>query len=121
LPSLAWVAWRDGPALQPLADTPAEHAAAVGFMSDLQFLWAAFWPHARSHEVAMLTSLDHAIYWHAPGARASEWLLFQIESPFAGAERGLVRGQIWAEDGTLVATVVQEGVLRLRPLVPSKL
>ena len=37
------------------------------------------------------------------------------------AERGLVRGQIWAEDGTLVASVVQEGVLRVRPLVPSKL
>jgi acyl-CoA thioesterase-2 len=112
-PYLCWVSWQGGPTPQPLSDSPVEHAAAIGFLSDLQFLWAAFWPHAEEQRASMITSLDHAIHFHAHAPCASSWLLFQLDSPFAGAERGFVRGHVWDADGTLVASMVQEGVLRV--------
>ena len=64
--------------------------------------------------IGMMVSLDHTIYFHNPRAfRADEWLLTEIESPWAEDGRALVMQRIWTKDGTLVATCVQEGVVRL--------
>lgn len=114
-PYLYWVRWRGGPSEQPLSDWQVEHAAAIGFFSDLQFLWAAFWPHAGANEMQMITSLDHSFYLHSEHLNASEWMLFELSSAYAGAQRALVRGHVWAEDGSFLATCLQEGVLRVRP------
>ncbi len=58
-------------------------------------------------------SLDHAMWFYRP-FRADEWLLFAMESPVAAHARGLNRGLFFRRDGTLVAAVVQEGLMRIR-------
>jgi acyl-CoA thioesterase-2 len=57
-------------------------------------------------------SLDHAMWLHAP-FRADEWLLYAQDSPFTGGARGLARGSVFTRDGRLVASVAQEGLIRL--------
>ncbi|KAK2810034.1 hypothetical protein FQN50_003228 [Emmonsiellopsis sp. PD_5] len=72
-------------------------------------------------EIGMMVSLDHTIYFHnRRGFRADEWLLIEMASPWAGDGRGLVMQKMWAQDGTLVATCVQEGVVRLKQDSASK-
>ncbi|KAK0703036.1 thioesterase-like superfamily-domain-containing protein [Lasiosphaeria miniovina] len=65
--------------------------------------------------VGMMVSLDHSIYFHEPGkVRADEWMLNEMESPWAGDGRGVVTQKIFSKDGTLIATCVQEGIIRLK-------
>ena len=73
-------------------------------------------------QIGMMVSLDHLIFFHNPRAfRADEWMLTEMDSPWAGDGRGLVFQRIWTKDGTLVATCVQEGVVRLAQEKDSKL
>ena len=58
-----------------------------------------------------LASLDHAMWFHRP-FRADDWLLYAQDSTFAGGARGFCRGSIYTRDGTLVASVTQEGLMR---------
>jgi len=65
--------------------------------------------------VSMMVSLDHTIYFHDPrGFRADDWLFTEMESPWAGDGRGLVVQRIFTQQGKLIATCVQEGVVRLK-------
>ncbi|KIW70083.1 acyl-CoA thioesterase II [Phialophora macrospora] len=65
--------------------------------------------------IGMMVSLDHAIFFHNPRAfRADEWMLAEMDSPWAGDGRGLVMQRIWSKDGILIATCTQEGVVRLQ-------
>ena len=59
-------------------------------------------------------SLDHAMWFHRP-LRADEWLLYSQQSPSMAGARGLTNGLFYRRDGTLVASVVQEGLFRIRP------
>ena len=61
-----------------------------------------------------VASLDHAMWFHRP-ARADGWVLYAQESPSAQGGRGLGIGRMFTADGTMVATVAQEGMLRVRP------
>lgn len=64
---------------------------------------------ASQKEVGMMVSLDHSIYFHNPWAfRADQWMLTEMESPWAGEGRGLAIQKIWSQDGILVATCTQE-------------
>ncbi|TKA74590.1 hypothetical protein B0A49_03657 [Cryomyces minteri] len=73
-------------------------------------------------EVGMMVSLDHTIYFHNPREfRADEWLFTEMESPWAGDGRGLVFQRIFTREGKLVASCVQEGVVRLKQPADSKL
>ena len=63
-------------------------------------------------------SLDHALWFHRP-FRADEWLLYAQDSPFTGGARGFARGAIFRRDGTLIASVAQEGLIRYRPDLAS--
>lgn len=64
--------------------------------------------------IGMMVSLDHSIYFHNPRAlRADEWLFAEMETPWAGDGRGLVFQKIWTKSGDMVATCVQEGLVRL--------
>jgi acyl-CoA thioesterase 8 len=66
-------------------------------------------------QIGMMVSLDHTIFFHNPRAfRADQWMLAEMESPWAGDGRGLCVQRIWAKDGTLIATCTQEGVVRLQ-------
>jgi acyl-CoA thioesterase-2 len=61
----------------------------------------------------MAASLDHALWFHRP-FRADDWLLYAQDSPNLAGARGFSRGLIFTRDGTLVASVAQEGLLRER-------
>ena len=105
-----------------LPDDPALHRAVIAYASDYTLLGTAALPHGLSWFRGELNgaSLDHALWFHAP-ARADEWLLYATDSPWSGGGRGFNRGRIFAQDGTLVASVAQEGVLRRRvPTTPAE-
>ena len=95
-----------------LPDDEAVHAAALTFVSDLTLLSAGL---ARTGGgwggSTVGASLDHAVWFHRP-VRADEWFLYETDSPAAASGRALCFGQIWAADGTHVATVAQEGLIR---------
>src|SRR5215471_5571606 len=98
-----------------LPDAAAIHQCVLAYASDLMLLDAALVPHGRTvfEKTLMAASLDHALWFHRP-FRADEWLLYAQDSPHAGGARGFARGLIFARDGTLVASVAQEGLLRER-------
>jgi acyl-CoA thioesterase-2 len=60
----------------------------------------------------MMASLDHAMWFHAP-PRADEWILVDAASPFAGGARGLTRAELYNRERKLIASVAQEGLIRL--------
>jgi acyl-CoA thioesterase-2 len=60
-----------------------------------------------------VASVDHVMWFHAP-FRVDEWLLHVIDSPVARGSRGLVRGRVFTQDGRLVASTAQEGLIRKR-------
>jgi acyl-CoA thioesterase-2 len=97
-----------------LPDDPAVHQCVLAYASDLSLLDSALRPHGLSWADPHLmgASLDHAIWFHRP-FRADEWLLFVQESPSAAGARGFNLGQIFTRDGVLVASVAQEGLIRL--------
>lgn len=96
----------------PMPDDPVLHRAVLGYASDYTLLESVLRRHGRSWAtVGPTASLDHAMWWHRP-ARADEWLLYTQASPSAQGGRGLGAGRIFTQDGTLVATVAQEGMVR---------
>jgi acyl-CoA thioesterase-2 len=99
----------------PLPDAAAIHQCVLAYASDMMLLDAALIPHGRTvfEKSIMAASLDHALWFHRP-FRADQWLLYAQDSPNASGARGFARGLIFAGDGTLVASVAQEGLMRLR-------
>jgi len=104
----------------PLPDDPAIHRCALAYASDMTILDTALLPHQRSifDRDIMGASLDHAIWYHRP-FRADQWLLYTQDSPNSHGSRGFGRGLIFAADGTLVASVAQEGLMRPRRAEPK--
>jgi acyl-CoA thioesterase-2 len=98
-----------------LPDDPAVHRYLLAYASDFNFLTTALQPHGTSLLTARLqvASLDHAMWFHRP-FRFDDWLLYDVESPSASGARGLVHGRFYRRDGTLVASVSQEGLVRKR-------
>ncbi len=98
-----------------LPDTPALHRALLAYASDFAFLATAMYPHGVSWLMPgmQVATLDHSIWYHRP-LRADRWLLHVVESPSASGGRGLVRGRMFTEDGVLVASTMQEGLIRQR-------
>jgi len=100
-----------------LPDEPAIHQCVLAYASDMLLLDSALIPHGRTvfEKTLMAASLDHALWFHRP-FRADDWLLYAHDSPNLSGSRGFSRGLIFARDGTLVASVAQEGLLRERRL-----
>ena len=99
----------------PIGDDPAVHRAILAYASDMSLLGTATLAHGvnwMTHKLQS-ASLDHALWLHED-FRADEWLLYACDSPWAGHARGFNRGKIFARDGRLVASVAQEGLMRLR-------
>ncbi len=92
------------------------HQAVLACISDFELIGTATLPHGlhATRASLQLASLDHAMWFHRP-ARVDEWLLFALDSPAASGGRGLARGYVFSEDGKLVATLAQEGLIRVRP------
>lgn len=102
-------------AIGRMDDVPIHHQAVLAYASDYGLLATTLLPHARSIQdpTVQAASLDHAIWFHRP-FRVDEWLLYAMESPAAAAARGFARGSVYTRDGMLVASVAQEGLIRLR-------
>ncbi|SHM32265.1 acyl-CoA thioesterase [Vreelandella subglaciescola] len=97
-----------------LPDAPALHRHLLSYASDFNLLTTALVPHgvAFTDPRLQIASLDHALWLH-DDARLDDWLLYVIESPWAGNARGLAQGHIYRRDGRLVASTAQEGLTRL--------
>ncbi|MEO7269961.1 MAG: acyl-CoA thioesterase II [Knoellia sp.] len=102
-------------AVGQLPDDPLLHAAVLAYASDYALLEPVLRRHGRQWVGGGLNvaSLDHAMWFHRP-VRADEWVLYSQQSPSAQGGRGLGMGRMFAADGTLVASVAQEGMLRVR-------
>ncbi len=98
-----------------IPDPTIVHQAVLAYASDYGFLPTALLPHGltmRDRRV-QIASLDHTLWMHRP-FRADEWLLYVSDSPSAHGARGFVRGQVFTRDGQLIASVAQEGLIRVR-------
>ena len=99
----------------PIGDDEAMHRAVLAYASDMTLLGTSLLPHGVNWMAnkVQTASLDHALWFHEP-FRADDWLLYATDTPWAGHARGFNRGQIFSRDGRLVASVAQEGLIRMR-------
>jgi acyl-CoA thioesterase-2 len=98
-----------------LNDDPLLHACVAAYASDMSLFDTILAPHPFNWQdgTFMGASLDHCMWFHRP-FRADEWLLYDVESPSASGARGLVRGRFFDRGGRLVASAMQEGLIRRR-------
>jgi len=96
-----------------LSDDPIEHMAAFAYTSDISLLGASLAAHDANPAKTMMASLDHTIWFHRP-FRADQWWLYDQWSPRAYGGRGLSLGRVFTQEGVLVATAAQEGLIRKR-------
>ncbi len=94
-------------------DDPVLHACLLTYASDMTLLDTTLLPHGTSSMDGSLrmASLDHAMWFHGP-FRADEWLLYDQHTPASSNGRGLASGKVFTRDGVLVASVMQEGLIR---------
>lgn len=99
-----------------LPDDGLLHQCVLAYASDMTLLGASLRHHALTwfDPTLQVASLDHAVWFHRP-FRADRWLLYVTESPSTSGARGLNFGRVYTRDGTLVASVVQENLMRRRP------
>ncbi len=102
-----------------MPDEPEIHAAMLAYASDRGLIATARMPHGIGRANWGSASLDHAIWFHRP-PRFDDWLLYTSESPVAHAARALILGEMYTTDGTRIASVAQEGLIRTpRPAAPG--
>lgn len=100
-------------AVGKMPDDPDLHQAVLAYASDFYLIGASLKPHGVRFFTGEVqsASLDHAMWFHRP-FRADEWLLYVMDSPSASQARGLNSGRIFSRDGALVASCMQEGLIR---------
>jgi acyl-CoA thioesterase II len=98
-----------------LPDEPQLHKLLLAYASDFNLLTTSMQPHGVSvfQKFMQVASLDHSLWFHAD-LRMDDWLLYSMDSPWAGNARGFARGSIFNRQGQLVASVAQEGLTRIR-------
>ncbi|KAG7403453.1 Acyl-coenzyme A thioesterase 8 [Fusarium oxysporum f. sp. rapae] len=108
--------WRFAFDPEDVASLPEEVRSYVQNVCESEGLGSSVDEWAERPRIAMLTSLDHSIYFHEPlKINANDWMLAEQESPWAANGRALVVQRIFAKDGTLLATCSQEGIMRIKP------
>ncbi|MCH1921594.1 acyl-CoA thioesterase II [Shewanella sp. A3A] len=97
------------------------HDYLLAYASDFNFLVTAAQPHGVSFLTPgmRMATIDHSIWFHRP-VNLSDWLLFAIESPNACGGRGYVRGQFFDQQGRLIASCTQEGLMRMTDSLQTK-
>jgi acyl-CoA thioesterase-2 len=95
--------------------SPMMHRALMAYASDFYLVGTATLPHGISfiQDDLTMASLDHAMWFHRP-VRVDEWLLYSTDSPSSSGGRGLARGSIYDRGGRLVASTIQEGMMRVK-------
>jgi acyl-CoA thioesterase-2 len=99
--------------LGEMGDDPLDHLAVFVYASDVSLLGASLAAHDTNPSTVQMASLDHTLWFHRP-FRVDEWWLYDQWSPSARGARGLSLGRVFTQDGTLVATAAQEGLIRPR-------
>jgi len=96
-----------------LPDDPIVHTCVLTYASDMTLVDTTLLPHGGefARDQMVLASLDHAMWFHRP-FRADQWLLYVQDTPSASGALGLARGLIYSQEGDLVVSVVQEGLIR---------
>ena len=99
--------------VHPIKGSDVLHQCLLTYATDMYLLGSALRPHGQSWLTGQLmtASLDHTIWFHGP-LNFNDWHLYTMDSPYSGGARGFNRGSIHAEDGRLVASVAQEGLIR---------
>lgn len=98
----------------PVPDDIIVQQSVLAYASDMSLLDTALLPHGRSWNSPMqMASLDHAMWFHHP-FKMDDWLLYAQDSPNSSGARGFNRGSLFTRGGKLVASVVQEGLMRVR-------
>ncbi|MFR9753060.1 acyl-CoA thioesterase [Nocardia sp. 004] len=99
-----------------LPDDPLLHVATLGYSSDTTVLDSIITTHGLSWGLDRIVAatVNHSIWFHRP-FRFDEWVLYATESPVAAGSRGLATGRFYSRSGDLLATTVQEGVIRHFP------
>ena len=100
--------------VSPIPDVAALHQNLLAYVSDYELLGTSTLPHGISFSRGnvIMASLDHALWFHRP-VRIDQWLLYTMDSPNLSGARGYARGQFFTEDGLLVASTTQEGLVRV--------
>ena len=108
--SRSWIRCRD-----PIGPDPRMHQVVLAYASDMNLLSTSMRPHGVHWQTPgfQSASLDHAMWFHRP-TNFETWHLYAQDSPSASGGRGFIRGSIYAEDGALVASVAQDGLIRMR-------
>jgi acyl-CoA thioesterase-2 len=99
-------------AVDTLPDEQALHRCLLAYVSDFHLLDTALNPHVVRFDKLVVASIDHAMWFHRD-LRIDGWLLYALDSPSASGARGFTRGSIFTRDGRLVASVAQEGLIRV--------
>ena len=101
-------------AVDILPDEPSVHQYLLAYVSDYELLGTSTLPHGLTFGSGhvQMASLDHALWFHRD-VRVDQWLLYSMDSPNASGARGFSRGQFFTEDGVLVASTAQEGLVRV--------
>ena len=101
-------------AVDTLPDNPVLHQNLLTYVSDYELLGTAMLPHGLSFArgSVIMASLDHALWFHGE-VKMDEWLLYAMDSPNSSGARGLTRGHLFTQDGRLVASTSQEGLMRV--------
>lgn len=105
---MAWVRITEA-----MPDDPLVQACALTYLSDLSMVTTATSPHRDQRQSLQVASIDHAMWFHAP-IDTHGWLLFDQDTPAASGGHGLARGLFYNERGTLIASVVQESLMRTK-------
>ena len=103
-------------AVGSLPDDPAMHRAVLAYASDHGLLMTPMMQHGLSFVLGQVVpaSLDHAMWFHRD-FRVDDWILYQTDSPSAHGARAFCRGNFFTRDGQLIASVAQEGMMRIPP------
>ena len=99
----------------PVPADRSMQSAVLAYLSDMTLLDTSTFPHGRAvfDPDLQVASLDHAMWFHRPHP-LDGWLLYTQDTPSSSGSRGFTRGSLYGEDGTLIASVAQEGLIRLR-------
>ncbi len=105
---------------EKLPEDQALHRTLLAYVSDFNLLGTAMRPHAISaaQKGVKIASLDHAMWFHRP-FKVDDWLLYSMDSPSASEARGFSRGSVFTAAGELVASVAQEGLIRVPTQQPE--
>ena len=97
-----------------IGDDPVLHRTLLAFISDKALMSVSLRPHGTSFNTHNIigASLDHAMWFHTE-IRVNQWIYYHIESPRSARARGLNHGKFYTEDGELIASTAQEGLIRV--------